>query len=182
MPLNLFVKTAFVRGSEQYGNRQYDGVRTDFILQNVYSYLLSGRHRFNRIPHMNKIEEEVLKQFKEIVDAFRIDYVVTVKSLCTELNVSIETVGSILHGIADELFSDGITWSRIIALSVFVGELTLSCLSRGFAEFIADLVYECFSALVKEKLEPWVLDHGGWSSIGQLNLNESSWNLDCTVD
>jgi hypothetical protein len=111
-----------------------------------------------------------LEQLKETVKAFQLNYADTVKSLCTEIEVNEDTVNSVILGVANELFCEGITWSRIIALFVFVGELTKLCLLNNLPVHIVDVVYECFSRLVKEKLECWVHDHDGWEGISSLSI------------
>lgn len=159
----LLVKAAFVRDGEEV---QYDlktGVRTDFITRSIYSYLLSQRYHVQCIRPMNGKEEEVLEKLKAIVNTFRNEYATTVRRLCTEIDLTVETVGITFQGVSNELFSDGITWSRIVAFLVFAGEITLLCLSRGKSPIIVDVVYECLSSLVKEKLEYWIFDHGGWA-------------------
>lgn len=157
------LKAAFVRDEEEV---QYDlktGVRTDFILRSIYSYIVRQRYHVQCMRPMNGKEEEVLEKLKPIVDTFRSQYGTTVRRLSTEIDLKVETVGVAFQGVSNELFSDGITWSRIVAFLVFAGEITLSCLSRGKSPIIVDVVYECLSSLVKEKLEYWIFDHGGWA-------------------
>jgi len=174
MPPNLLIKAAFVRGGleENFERRNYNeknGVRTDFILQNVFSYVLGDRYCFNAICADNDIEKKVLKELIETIKAFQINYSDTVKGLCSEIEVTEDTVTAVILGVANELFCEGITWSRIIALFVFVGELTLLCLSKDLPINVVDVVYACFSDLVTEKLESWVFDHNGWEGIASLS-------------
>lgn len=170
MAPNLLFKAAFVRGElDDFEKRHYtknDIIRTDFILENVFSYLLGDNYNFDAISAMNKKEKEIFNGMKETLNAFRDSYAGPVKSLCAEIDVITEdTVGSILLGVSNELFSEGITWSRIIAFFVFVGELTIMCIYKNLPKSIVDVMYECFSRLVKEKLESWIEDHDGWVCI-----------------
>lgn len=170
MAPNLLFKAAFVRGElENFDKRPYtknDIVRTDFILENAFAYLLENHYKFDAISAMNKKENDVWDHMKETLDAFRDSYASPVKNLCAEIDIINEdTVGSILLGVSNELFSEGITWSRIIALFVFVGELTIMCISKKLPKSIVDVMFECFSRLVKEKLESWIEDHDGWVCI-----------------
>ena len=174
MPPNLLVKAAFVRGEleniERKDHKGINGIRTDFILRNVYSYLLSGQCDISKLSARNKNEERVLEDWKETVKAFRFNYASSVKGLCSEIEVTEETVGSVLLGVSNELFCEGITWSRIVALFVFVGELTSLCLSKDLSNYIVEDVYNCFSKLVEEKLQSWIDDHDGWEGISSLSV------------
>lgn len=144
----------------------HDIVRTDFILENVFSYLVRDIYNFTAISPMNKKEKDVFEGMKETLNAFKDDYAYSVKSLCAEIGLITEdNVGSILLGVSNEVFSEGITWSRIIAFFVFVGELTIMCIYKKLPKSIVDVMYECFSRLVKEKLESWIEDHDGWVCI-----------------
>lgn len=175
MPPNLIVKAAFVRGElNDLQKKDFFGkdvIRTDFILQNMFAYLVKDQYKFDAISAINKREKDVLEGMKETVDAFRLNYASTVKSLCAEIDLITEdTLGSVLLGVSNELFSEGITWSRIIAFFVFVGELTILCVSRKISKSIVDVMYECFSRLVNEKLQSWIDDHDGWEGITSLSV------------
>lgn len=164
MPPNLLIKSGLKRG--ELGDSKKNVIRTDFILENVFSYLLRNRHDFDAVSAMNKNEDDIWQYLKETLNAFKDSYANQLKILCSEIGVLNEsTIGSVLLGVSNELFSEGITWSRIIAFFVFVGELTLMCISKKLPDSTLDQVYESFSTLVKEKLEPWINDHGGWVRI-----------------
>lgn len=167
MPPHLLLKPTFIENFDKNDCNEKDKVRTDFVLQNIYSYSLRNKYEFNAVCAMNKEEEFVMRELEGTVYAFQTNYGGNVKSLCTELEITEDTIGTVILGVSNELFSDGITWSRIIALFVFVGELTLLCLSRKFPERIVDEIYECFCKLVKEKLKGWIDDHGGWVRMQQ---------------
>lgn len=180
MPPNLLLKAAFVRGElESIDAPSYDEkelIRTDFILQNVYAYLLRKTCDFDAVRAKNKREDYVLKELEETLSAFISSCGDNIKGLCLELEVSEETIGSVILGVSNELFCEGITWSRIIALFTFIGELTLQCLSKRFPEKIVDEIYECFCKLVKENLKGWIDDHGGWEGLTALSLTQGNIN------
>lgn len=168
MAPNLLVKAAFVRGDYDSSKQVRDGtksIRTDFILQNVYAHLIKNGSSFQAIPAANYKEEKVISDVLEIVDCFRMNYLSTIQKLCSQLEFTNDTMGTVLSGVSNELFCEGITWSRIIALFVYVGELTLLCLVKNYSSDLVDVMYECFCKLVKENLSGWVEDHGGWVCI-----------------
>lgn len=170
MPPNLFVKQDYIRGEYEPVQKKdiKNSVRTDFILKNVYAHLLGIKCDCNSV---NKEEGNVLEGVIETVDAFRKTYANTVRGLCSEIGeVTEDTLHSVLLGVSNELFNEGITWGRIIALFVFVGELTVICIARNESNPIVDVMYECFARLVREKLESWIEDHNGWEGITSLAL------------
>lgn len=166
MPPNLLVKPAIVRGdlaeleNNSSGN---NGVRTDFILENIFSYLVKDHHTLTPMSAINQRENDVLVGMKETIDAFRSRYADTVKNLCATIDeISEHSVRIVLLGVANEIFSEGIGWSRVIAFFVFVGEIAITCVSRNLPSSALDAVYDCFSSYVKEKLEMWINDHESW--------------------
>ncbi|KAG8201614.1 hypothetical protein JTE90_012685 [Oedothorax gibbosus] len=171
MAPNLLVKAAFVRGDYDSSKPVPDEtktIRTDFILQNVFAHLIKNGSSFQAIPPQNYKEEKVISDIIDIVNSFRMNYLSTIQNLCSQLEFSNDTMGTVLSGVANELFCEGITWSRIIALFVYVGELTLLCLVKNYSSDLVNVMYECFRKLVKENLSGWVEDHGGWEGIQSL--------------
>lgn len=175
MTKNSLFRAAFLYGeldaSEKQSYIKRYIIRTDFILENVFSHLVQKYYQFDAISPMNEKEKHLFEKLKEIINAFRDHYTGPVKNLCAEIDVICEnTVGSIILGVANELFSEGITWSKILAFFVFIGELTVMCIVKKLPKSIVDVLYECFSRLVKEKLESWIEDHNGWEGIKSLSV------------
>lgn len=159
---------------------QNDIVRTDFVLENVFSYLVRAHYNFTAITAVNQKERYVLEGIKETLNAFKEGYEHSVKSLCTKLDISIITedyVGSILFGVSNEVFAEGITWSHIITFFVFVGELAILSISQNLPESVVAAIYESFSVLVKEKLVTWIEDHNGWEGCTSLSIVAEQENL-----
>lgn len=140
-------------------------VRTDVILQQVFSHLVSD-FNFDGMNTMNEKEKLLIQKINEIMSLFRKSYADSIKSLCEKINdINEENTSFILLGVFSEVFSKGITWSKIIAFFVFVGELTTLCIERKLSKSIVDAIYQSFSTLVKEKLEVWIKDHNGWEGM-----------------
>lgn len=171
MAENVLLKSTFMRKEiDCFEERCYNKeeiIRTDFLLENIFSYLLRDHYNFDAISPMNEKEKQVFEGTKEILDVFRDSYAIPVKNLISEINVEEITIGSTLLSVSNELFSEGITWSRIIAFFVFVGELTVI---KKLPPSLVDVIYECFSRLVKEKLESWIEDHNGWDTLKKLSV------------
>lgn len=172
MAPNLLVKAAFVRGDYDPSKQVRDEtqtIRTNFVLTNVYAHLIKDGYNFQAIPPENSKEEKIIGDIFGIVDSFRMSYLPTIQALCSELEFSCETIGTVLSGVANELFCEGITWSRIVAFFVYVGELTLlglvKCYSRESRIDLVIAMYQCFYCVVSQNLNGWVEDHGGWVSV-----------------
>lgn len=187
MASNSLFKAAFMSEElDNFENRYYTKeniIRTDFILENVFSYLVCNHYEFDAISRMNKKEKETFEKLKETINAFRESYIDPIEKWCEEIDVINEDdVGSILLTVSNELFSEGITWSRIIAFFIFVGELTITCIKKKLPKLIADVIYESFSRLVKERLESWIEDHDGWEGINSLSISIQKENVLKTSD
>lgn len=65
---------------------------------------------------------------------------------------------------AANLFIDGITWARIVALFAFAGGLAVDCTAHGRAIFLGRIGY-WLAAFVAKNLSEWIKQHGGWVNI-----------------
>lgn len=65
---------------------------------------------------------------------------------------------------ATNLFSEGITWAKIIALYAFTGGMALDCITHGKNEMPGRIVY-WLGVFVMKKLATWIQESGGWGSI-----------------
>lgn len=150
-----------------------DIMRTDFFLENVFSYLIRDYFNFHHINAINKKEKLVIEKTTKILDNFKDYYNAPVKKLCAEVgSINEDNIACILLGVSNALFSEGITWERIIAYFVFVGELAITCIKRNLPESTVDVMFESFSRLVKDKIESWVDDHGGWEECAKTPMYE----------
>lgn len=128
--------------------------------------MLESKYEFHTICAKNQIEIDTFKSFKEILNTFKKEYEYVVRSRCFEIDpINEDTIDSILSEVGNELFSTGITWNQIIAFFYFVGELTLVVIFKKLPNSLVDVIYNCFSEFVKEKLELWIQDHNGWEGI-----------------
>lgn len=136
-------------------------VRTDFILANTFIHLRRSVHpiKLSSIPALDEKEERVLKRvfkFCNIIHYFhfaKIYYLV-----CSFFRVEQNKLEELLYGLYDQLFSNGITWSRIL---LFIDIIVFFAITHS----PNDLLYKYFSIIVKEKLQPWIDEHNGWEAI-----------------
>lgn len=171
MAKNVLYKAAFVRGElddfEKRSYRKKDIIRTDFILENLFSHLVQEYYNFNALSSRNEKETNLCEISKKILDAFRDNYANPMTPLLAEvLDVICEDeIVSMLLEVSDVIFSEVITWCRIITYFIFVGELTVMCIIKKLPKSFVDVLYENFSRSVKEKVELWIEDHNGWEGI-----------------
>lgn len=62
---------------------------------------------------------------------------------------------------AANLFVDGITWARIVALFAFAGGLAVDCAAHGRAIFLGRIGY-WLAAFIAKNIANWIKNHGGW--------------------
>lgn len=154
------------------GNRsKNDVIRTDFLLENIFSHMLGDKYKFNPISPMNKKEKDILEKVTEIYDLFGDQHGHSMASLCEEFHLTENTIEPIVLGVANCLFSEVITWNYIICYFYFVGQLTMLCIHKNLPKSTVDIMYECFSRLVKNELESWIEDNGDWEHLLSLTIN-----------
>ena len=151
-----------------------DIIRDDFILENIYAFLLESYCFFNcNIRAMNQKEKKVLEHIKKLIKIFIKDYEDSVAKLVKEIGDFNENEFSfILFNVGEELFADGITWSRIIAFFIFVRGLGIQSISKKLPTSWIDVLCECSARFVKEKLCSWIENQGGWEEILTLDATE----------
>lgn len=158
--------------------RSDDGrVRTDFLLRNIYSYLVRDRYRFESVPPpANAKEEKVLDHFQKLCTEHDREQSSSFASLDLEkMESSQEATEKAIFQVADELFNNGIKWKLIISFLVYVKHLTFFCLSRNYP---IHPIFENLSIFTKERLERWIMDHGGWEGcVTALSIKKNRSNV-----
>ena len=170
----LFKKSWWNGELDNYDSSQY--VRTDFILENLYVFLLENHYHFQtKLNAVNQKERNVLETMKKYLKIFRDIYRSEMRSFVETLNVMHENcIDSALLKTANILFEDGITWYRIIAYFSVVNELGIWCFSKKLPDTFINFLYERFSCVVKEKLLHWIEDHDGWEGILKIDMREKN--------
>lgn len=171
-------KAAFLQGESFVSEPKNDTVRTDFLLQNIFSYMLGDKHIFDPVSNLNAKERDILEIYKRTLDNFADIHDQPLKNLCAELDgINEEFVCHILSRVADELFSEMITWGRIIAFFAFVKELAFMCIQKELPASIVDVIFENFSMAMKAKVESWIEFHGGWDGITLFRLETKPFRI-----
>ncbi|GFT90921.1 bcl-2-like protein 1 [Nephila pilipes] len=103
-----------------------------------------------------------------LADEFVSHYKDQFQDMCDQLDIRADTMKPTIEGVANELFGEGIKWSRIVAFFVFGSELAVHCKDRNSFDLINIIAYSQ-SAYISEKLLPWINDHGGWIGVEGVN-------------
>lgn len=70
-------------------------------------------------------------------------------------------VGDIFRNFGRELFREGVTWGRIIALFAFAAAVSADCIHQGRPELVKT-VLNCVRLYVLDHLAVWIRSQGGW--------------------
>lgn len=73
-------------------------------------------------------------------------------------------VNDVFRNFGRELYRDGVTWGRVIALFAFAAALSVDCVSQGKPELVRT-VLSCVRLYVQDHLAVWIRNQGGWVSI-----------------
>ena len=159
-------------------------VREDFIFENVYAFLLENYFPFDcNISAMNQKEKDVLEHIKKIINIVseQYDFSKIINNVSEQYDFSIarviETIQDLteddlsftLSRIAEELFDDYISWSSIISYFILVRQLGIRSISK---KLCVEVLYCCYSRLLKEKLSLWIENHDGWEGILIFDVEE----------
>lgn len=81
--------------------------------------------------------------------------------MCDTLQVTLSTAYPTFFGVADELFAQGITWGRVVALFAFGGALSEHCVRKGTPQLVT-YVADWVALYTEAHLASWIASNGGW--------------------
>ncbi|GFX95645.1 apoptosis regulator R1 [Trichonephila clavipes] len=110
----------------------------------------------------------VRNALRALADEFATQFQDRFVHICDQLEFRADTMKPTIEGVANELFCEGIKWSRIVAFFVFGSELAVHCKNRNWFDLINIIAYS-LAAFISENLLPWINDHGGWDGLIQFN-------------
>jgi len=67
--------------------------------------------------------------------------------------------------VAGELFQDGITWAKIVALFAFGARLGQHCRESGSLYGLVGEVADSLAEYASLRLTPWLREQGGWATL-----------------
>ncbi|EDO47196.1 predicted protein, partial [Nematostella vectensis] len=72
-------------------------------------------------------------------------------------------VGDVFRTFGRELFRDGVSWAKVIALFAFAASMSEDCVMQGRPELVKSILNNV-RAYVRDHLAVWIRNHGGWVS------------------
>ncbi|XP_012589156.1 PREDICTED: apoptosis regulator BAX-like [Condylura cristata] len=81
---------------------------------------------------------------------------------------------AVFFQVANQLISEGITWSRVAALFYFASKLVLQALHSGMPEQIASIMHWTLDFL-RERLLEWIQEQGGWDGLVNKYNDKFKW-------
>lgn len=142
-------------------------IRSDVLIEHVFAYMVRDKYGFVAVTIMNPREKDTFEIYKKVLDSFEYIYRWIMKKRCAELVQIIreDNLGSLLFTIANEYFSEEITWGHIAIYFNFIEELALACIYKKLPKSIVNVIFESFSEIAKQKLKSWIEKNGNWEGI-----------------
>lgn len=169
---------------EHFQQSEPESVKSDFLIKNIFSYMIQKQYKINIPNAKNLKEKETLENIKGIIYQFSNQCGSDLRNECLKIDpINEDTVQFIVSNIFNELFSEGITQIKIVTFFAFIGELTRIAIARKVPNSLVDEIFRQFSKCVHEKLELWIQDHGGWASLFRKKAQKHYWvnSLMCTL-
>ncbi|KAJ7369914.1 hypothetical protein OS493_035487 [Desmophyllum pertusum] len=83
------------------------------------------------------------------------------KNMCNKLDIRASTAEITFRTVADEIFSTGINWGRIVVLYCFAAEVAGFC-SRNEIDIVEDVVRWLSEYVSERTITEWIRKAGGW--------------------
>lgn len=85
------------------------------------------------------------------------------KNMCDKLDIRTSTAEITFRTVADEIFSTGINWGRIVVLYCFAAEVAVFC-SQHEIDIVEDVIRWLSEYLSERTIVEWIKKSGGWVS------------------
>ena len=139
------------------------------IVADYVNYKLEAQgHQWTNCPTVTDAPKNLRMLMRERVDEFEERYAEQFKGLTDSLNINQENAFDTFHSVADEVFSNGISWGRIISLFSFGCSMAKQLASCMGCDGVIDSVVDWIAKYVDTNLRPWIMQHGGWVSFFEL--------------
>ncbi|KAJ8270402.1 hypothetical protein GJAV_G00114110 [Gymnothorax javanicus] len=89
------------------------------------------------------------------------------RNVARQLNIAVTSenvVSDAFLAVADEIFSTGFTWGKVVSLFAVAGALAVDCVRHDHPAMVHTIV-DCFGEFVRKSLSPWLKKRGGWVDI-----------------
>ncbi|KAH6937469.1 hypothetical protein HPB50_000731 [Hyalomma asiaticum] len=116
------------------------------------------------LPRPSKVSLVLRTLGDEFVTKYREEFT----QMCGRLDMTPSVAQTAYTDVLNELFSEGITWARIVGAFAFSVELSALCVEKNWSELV-DSIASWLSSYVCTRLLPWIKDHQGWADLRVLS-------------
>lgn len=116
-----------------------------------------------------RVNTEVAATLRKIGSEIETRHEALLKNMCNKLDIRASTAEITFRTVADEIFSTGINWGRIVVLYCFAAEVASFC-NRQEIDIVHDVVRWLSEYICQRTFTEWIRKAGGWVSRKFLNL------------
>ncbi|XP_019634801.1 PREDICTED: bcl-2-related ovarian killer protein homolog B-like [Branchiostoma belcheri] len=117
-----------------------------------------------RLPDAKRRPTEVSSQLQKMGGELERMYPHLYRDVSRQINITLSSESILetsFETVANELFSTGITWARIVAMFAVAGAFAVDCVHQGHPMFTRRLV-DVVVDFTDRKLSAWLVQEGGW--------------------
>ncbi|XP_048845696.1 bcl-2-related ovarian killer protein homolog A-like [Brienomyrus brachyistius] len=95
------------------------------------------------------------------------------RNVARQLNITVASetaVSDAYLAVAEEIFTSGITWGKVVSLYAVAGALAVDCVRHGQPAMVHTIV-DCLGEFVRKSLTLWLKRRGGWTDITKCVVN-----------
>ncbi|KAI1882716.1 hypothetical protein AGOR_G00237780 [Albula goreensis] len=95
------------------------------------------------------------------------------RNVARQLNITVASetmVSDAFMAVAEEIFTTGKTWGKVVSLYAVAGALAVDCVRHGHPAMVG-IIVDCFGDFVRKRLCTWLKMRGGWADISKCVVN-----------
>lgn len=139
----------------------------DYIEERLKRCNIESDLEFIRPRDVSENTVSISAKIIEVGELLETSYPHLYNNVSKQLKVKLRSeviVGDIFRNFGRELFREGVTWGRIIALFAFAAAISSDCITQGRPELVKT-VLSCVRLYVLDHLAIWIRSQGGWINI-----------------
>jgi hypothetical protein len=125
----------------------------------------------------DEIPNQLRTTMRFIGKEFEERYTQVFSEMCRQLHVTPNNAHSTYDTVVGELFSDGISWGRVVALIAFAGSLAVECVEKEMPSLV-DHVVTWTSQYIDSHLTSWIRQNGNWEGFVAFYADASNHRID----
>lgn len=141
----------------------------DYIEERLKRSNIDSNLEFIRPKAVSESTLSISLKIIEVGELLETSYPHLYNNVSKQLKVKLRSeviVGDIFRNFGRELFREGVTWGRIVALFAFAAAISADCITQGRPELVKN-VLSCVRLYVLDHLAVWIRSQGGWVDISE---------------